>query len=503
MQINPQKLKVLICDEDIRVLSRLGSWIEAIGEEYISTSDGIEAVSIFKSESPDIVLVSQELKNMGGIELIEKIKEKNPSQATILMLSDNESGIFRRAIELEVDKYLNKPIEAKPLFQAIESLSEEKVWHQEFKQQKRALEDYKDAINLTFSVSRHDVSGKVTYVNDLFCTTTGISYTDLMNGLLNPLCNDNEDMKVVWDALETDLVYRDRQVFKLDNNREFIMDITAVAILDENDQISEYLVFLDDVTKIIQSARKIKAQELDNRLDKLNHARELNKVKDSFLTIFTHELKTPLNSIINFSEYVAKHLNKETFSKKDRLVSQVKEINNSGHFMLEMIENLMQAMKLRDTNIKLNIEHVQLNTLLVEALSVANKNENLKIQKEDSIEVFIDTDASKMKDIFLHILSNAFKYAQTTIIIKIDMKEENFYFTVEDDGEGFKNTTHVFDLFEQDDADSMTREASGTGVGLYIVKQLCDKMSYKIKLLKSESLGGAKVVLSGKRDKES
>ncbi len=46
----------------------------------------------------------------------------------------------------------------------------------------------------------------------------------------------------------------------------------------------------------------------------------------------------------------------------------------------------------------------------------------------------------------------------------------------------------------------MTREATGTGVGLYIVKQLCDRMSHKIDLTRSKTLGGAKVTIRGKRD---
>jgi len=494
-------LKILVCEEDLRVLSRLESWVKAIGEEVIVTQDGVAALEIFKSESPDIVLISQELKSRGGLELLESIKKINSTQATIFMLNASDSSVFNQAIDLQVDKYLNKPVEAKSLFQALESLSQEKIWHQEFQLQRRELEDYKDAIDLTFSVSKHDIDGKVTYVNDLFCSATSLRHQELMSGVLNPLENPNENMTEVWDDLHKDFIYRGRQVFKLDGAQPKTIDITAVAIMDEKDEVSEYIVFADDVTDIINAAKKIKNQELDSRLAKLNHEREINKVKDSFLTIFTHELKTPLNSIINFSEYVKKHLSKEDFPKKDRLLDQVSEINVSGLFMLDMISNLMEAMKFKEGNVKLNVIDIavkeSLHELIFNNLNIIHTKDIMLNCADD---IIVRSDKDMIEKILKFLLSNALKYAASKVVVNFSVNEDYFSFEVMDDGSGFSDKNHVFDLFEQSDSDSMTREASGIGVGLYIVKQLCDKMSYNIEILDSEDLGGAKVLITGKRE---
>jgi len=494
------KLKILLCEANVRVLARLGSWIEAMGEEVISSSDGITALEIFKNESPDILLVSQELKSMGGIELVEEIKKITPNQAVVLMLSEDDT-IFKRAIDLQVDKYLNKPVEATQLFHVIEDLAQEKLWHQEFKTQKRVLQDYKDAIDLSFSVSRHDKEGNVIYVNDLFCISTGLRHVDAVSGVINPLQNANEDMSIVWDALTTDLIYRDRQIFKLQDGRERIIDVTAVALMDESDTVYEYLVFTDDVTKIIHAARKVKDQELDKRLTKINHSKELNKVKDSFLTIFTHELKTPLNSIINFSEYVSKHLAKENFEKKERLLSQVDEINNSGHFMLHMITNLLEAMKLKDTKINLDIVSLDLNNSINSLIESKFKNRaQVEIINISDEELIIVSDVLRVMQIVENLLSNAVEYAQSRVEISMIFDADTFILEVSDDGAGFRDISNIFNLFEQADLDSLTRESKGVGTGLFIVKQLCDRMAYKIELLDSKELGGAKVVLTGPKD---
>jgi len=494
------KLKILLCESNPRVLSRLESWIEAMGECVSATHDGITALELFKDELPDILLTSQDLKNMGGVELIEEVKKIVPNQAVVMMLSEDDT-IFKRAIDLQVDKYLNKPVEATQLFHTVEDLAQEKLWHQEFKTQKRVLQDYKDAIDLSFSVSRHDKEGNVVYVNDLFCISTGLRHIDAMKGAINPLKNKNEDMSVVWDALNTDLIYRDRQVFKLEDKSERIIDVTAVALMDENDAIYEYLVFTDDVTKIIQAARKVKDQELDKRLTKINHVKEINKVKDSFLTIFTHELKTPLNSIINFSEYVNKHLAKEDFDKKERLLSQVKEINNSGHFMLHMITNLMEAMKLKDTKISLDINEIHLNDSIKSLIESKFKNSTQKdISHISESDVVLFSDELRVLQIVENLLSNALSYAKNRVIISIREEDEDFIIEISDDGIGFRDIENVFNLFEQSDSDSLTRESKGVGTGLFIVKQLCDRMAYNIKLLSSKELGGAKVLVQGKRD---
>ncbi len=502
MQTITHKLKILICEADVRVLSRLESWVQTIGEESLIVDDAIVALELFKEHNPDIILIAQELKNMGGLELLEKIKEINPNQATILMLSVDYGDVFKHAIDLQVDRYLNKPVEAQPLFQAIESLSQEKILYKEFIAQKRTLEDYKNAIDLSFSVSRHDIEGNITYVNNLFCRTTKTDYSDAMRGVINPLHNSNENMELVWDILKSDAIYRGRQVFKLEDEKERIVDVTAVALKNEMGVVSEYLVFSDDVTDIVHAARKIKDQELDIRLEKLNHARELNSVKDSFLTIFTHELKTPLNSIINFSEYISKHLAKEEFKKKESLLNQVNEINISGYLMLDMITNLMEAIKLKDSNISLKIEEIELfkTIQLITQLSVNVNNIEIEININEAVNSNIFSDENRFGQIIANILSNALKYATSKIKIEIECSEDTFRVEIMDDGKGFSDTRQLFNLFEQSDANSLTREATGTGVGLYIVKQLCDRMSYNIELSKSDVLGGAAVIVKGKRD---
>ncbi len=496
------KLNILIVEADDRLLAKLESWIVAMGHKPHVSDDGIIALSIFNEISPDIILVSQELKSIGGIEFIEKIKMKNPSQAVILIMEEEvDSLIFKRSIDFQVDKYLNKPVDAALLFRVIEELAVEKLWHKEFEDQKRVLQNYKDAIDVSFSVSKHDKDGKIFYVNDSFCQTTGLTYEEAINGVINPLDNPNADMCFVWDTLRKHHLYKDRQTFIFEDKRDNIIDVIAVPILNDNTEIGEYLVFSNDISEIVYAARKIKQQEIDTKLQKLEHIKEVNKIKDSFLTVFTHELKTPLNAIINFSNYVKKHLLKEEFKKRDRLVEQLSSIHSSGWHMLDMITNLIEAMKLRDSKVELHISNFSFNALIDRSLlKYADDLKNLKIIKSYKKECILYADEEKMFQILNNVISNAVKYAKSTLAIVLKCNDKKFVLEVIDDGEGFLNTKNVFELFEQSSEDDMTRTAKGTGVGLYVIKALCDRMGFEIELLKSEKLGGARVLIKGKKE---
>ena len=500
MKAQESKLKILVCEADGRILVRLDAWVKAMGNIVTTCDDGIIALEVFKEEEPDIVLLSQELKSMGSLEFIESVKEINPSQAIILMLNaDSDTSFFKASIDLQVDKYLNKPIEATPLFNAVESLSQEKLWHAEFKSQSIVLQDYKDAVDTSFSVSKHNKNGEIFYVNEMFCKAISLTYEEAMQGIINPLNNTNIDMDSVWDTLHKDKIYRDRQIFKFEDKSDYIIDITAVGMLDENSEINEYLVFSNDVTQIVNAAREIREQDLKQKRQAQEHLKEVDKIKDSFLTVFTHELKTPLNSIINFSEYVKKHLSKEDFVKKDRLVSQVAQINASGWDMLNMITNLIDSMALKDDNIQLNKSTFLLNDAVEDILNKNSENlSELKVIKLYKNDIELYSDEERVKQIISSLLSNAIKYSNSKIALILRVEKDSFFLEVLDDGEGFEDTTKVFDLFSQSQEDNMTRTAQGTGVGLYIVKKLCDIMSYRVDLARSKNLGGARVVISGK-----
>lgn len=495
------KLKVLICEADLLDLSHLESLVKPLSKEVYISDDAVKATHIFEEINPDILLVSQNLQGADSMTFIESIREKKPSQIIVFMTTNETSDVeFRRSIDLQVNKYLNMPVNESSLGHVFELLSQKKMWENEFRIQNKILEDYKEAIDKSFSVSKHDKDGKIFYVNQSFCDITELSYDEAMKGSINPLRNDNGDMEFVWRELREKKIYRDRQVFKFDDKQDHIIDVTAVAISNEEEEIEEFLLFNNDVTEVVNTARKIKEQEIDKKLQKLEHVKELNKIKDSFLTVFSHELKTPLNSIINFSQYIKKHLLKQELKKKDILIDQISQINISGWNMLSMIENLLDCTRLRDGDLELVKSEVSLNVLIEDVLlKYSNDLRDKEVMKLFENDCIIMGDKKRVSQIIDNIISNSIKYCKSKISIVLKSNDKKFVLEIVDDGEGFSDTDKVFELFSQSGEDNITRTAQGTGVGLFVIKKLCDAMNYTISIGNSKNLGGARIVIKGSK----
>lgn len=83
-----------------------------------------------------------------------------------------------------------------------------------------------------------------------------------------------------------------------------IVEATITPILDTDDEIKEFMAIMFDITKEYMLEEELRANEMKKQQKEYKEA--LTKTKESFLLVFTHELKTPLNAIINFSSFVKK-----------------------------------------------------------------------------------------------------------------------------------------------------------------------------------------------------
>ena len=493
------KLSILVVESDERILKRLSVWIKAIASEVEAFNSPIEALNFLETHNIDIIIFSSEMSFMGSMEFLQKAKDIKEGQVSVLMLEEMDIELFKVSISLGVDKYLNRPIDAKILIQVVEELAREKVFQMEFEKQNKLLSEYKDAIDKTFVVSKHSHDGKINFVNDAFCKLFDLREDEEKRELYNPLFDETgAKVNEIWEILETQAIYRGRREYVDDSQKSLIVDVNIIPIVNNNDEIDEYIAFLTDVTELVQSGRKLSDEKIQRLQAQKQHNEEMNRVKDSFLTVFTHELRTPLNAIINFSEHASKQVSKEEFRKKESVITELDAIHESGISILDMINNVMDAMKLRDKTILFTMREFSIAPTLK---SIVDRLKYLSVDKKVDVTIVNDftliSDDTRFSQIFLNIISNAFKYSSSHVKIYAKSNESKFGVVVEDDGEGIKDTSKIFELFEQLSDDEMTRTATGVGVGLFIVKQLCDAFGYNISIDTSPKLGGAKISITG------
>ena len=213
-------------------------------------------------------------------------------------------------------------------------------------------------------------------------------------------------------------------------------------------------------------------------------AREANEAKTRFLFNMSHDIRTPMNAIIGFSDLLEKHID-----EREKVLDYTKKIKSSSSFLLSLINYVLEMARIESGKAVLKEEVGDLQ-LLTNMLS--DVFEPLVRQKQltctyhtDLMHPYVICDKTKVREILLNIISNAIKYTPEGGHIAVSISETpceqagtgRYTFRVQDDGIGMSEDylPHIFEEFSREHT-STESKVIGTGLGLPIVKALVDRM---------------------------
>jgi len=203
---------------------------------------------------------------------------------------------------------------------------------------------------------------------------------------------------------------------------------------------------------------------------------QLNKLKNQFLGMAAHDLRNPIASILMFSDFVLE-------SKEDEINEELKQIlemiRNSSQFMLNLLEELLDVVKIESGKIGLNLVKVEMEDLLrknvkMNAILAANKEIAIKLNIPQPVPP-ISADPVKIEQVMNNLISNAIKYSHknTTITVNAFSTGDEILVSVHDQGQGIpKNELDkIFVPFAKISVQATSGEKS-TGLGLSIVRRI-------------------------------
>jgi PAS domain S-box-containing protein len=204
---------------------------------------------------------------------------------------------------------------------------------------------------------------------------------------------------------------------------------------------------------------------------------EANETLKRFLATFSHELRAPLNSIVGFSELVAKGLaNFPAASVEDFM----KNINESGRHLQDLVNDILDLSKIEAGRLDLYIDTYPVSDF-VESIprvlqsAIQQKKINLEFQVSDEVDQLV-VDQTRFKQILVNLAANAIKYSdlQGRVTISIRRVENEIEVVVRDEGPGIKpeDRGNLFRPFQQSKSGKGGKE--GTGLGLAITKRLVE-----------------------------
>jgi two-component system, cell cycle sensor histidine kinase PleC len=225
-------------------------------------------------------------------------------------------------------------------------------------------------------------------------------------------------------------------------------------------------------------------------------AEEANQTKSKFLANMSHELRTPLNAIIGFSEIMESGMFGALGSEKYR--EYCHDILTSGHYLLEVINDILDMSKIEAGRMKLDMEPLDLSRTLAESLRVVSgrmqdKGLLLDADIEQSIPVVADRRATKQ--IMVNLLSNAVKFTPEggRIVVRSHVLDDKIVFLIADSGIGIapQSLKRLGRPFEQVES-QLTKTYHGSGLGLAIARSLAHLHGGSMKL--RSRLGSGTVV---------
>lgn len=220
--------------------------------------------------------------------------------------------------------------------------------------------------------------------------------------------------------------------------------------------------------------------------------READRRKDEFLANVSHEIRSPMTSILGYADILLSNL------KNDDDIECVRTIKQSGNYLLELINDILELSRIEAGQLSLKKEPLSLPDLLNEVHSITSvraqeKGLPLMLRYDGAIPQTIESDRTRLRQMIINLVGNAIKFTErgsVQIVARFLADESMLQIEVADTGIGISRAMQeqMFQPFTQADT-SATREYGGSGLGLAITKRLAGMMGGTISFASKENEG--------------
>lgn len=276
---------------------------------------------------------------------------------------------------------------------------------------------------------------------------------------------------------------------------EIWMETYKCAVYEKTGNIIGTTGFTRDITK-----RKLKDKALRHAEQKEKQLlKETIELKDNFITLITHEFKTPI-AVINAAIQTIEEVCSNEFSA--RVYKYINKIKQNSLRQQRLVDNLLDITRLKAGIIKfnlVNIDIVEVTREIADSVRVYALRKDIRIIFKSSMEhEWVKIDLEKYERILLNLLSNAIKYSSPKKQVNVKLSVDGFFIKLEIKDRGFgiaiDKQDIIFNKFEQAN-NSFTRQAEGTGIGLHLVKSFTEALGGTVSLISEEGYGSTFTVL--------
>lgn len=249
--------------------------------------------------------------------------------------------------------------------------------------------------------------------------------------------------------------------------------------------VAYYMSKFSQSVIVIEESRANEEKAKEITIQAYKNADQANTAKNSFLSIMSHDMRTPMNAIMGFCTLL-----EMDYADKEKVLNYSQKINTSCQHLLRLINDVLDMGKIESGKVNLQLQNVSLAKLLDEVSLfirplTEEKKQNFTIETHNINHENIIADKLRLNQILLNLLSNAVKYTQKGGCISLSVREIpknssklcELEFTVQDNGMGISKEfqSKIFEPFSRETGERL-EAIQGTGLGMAITKNLVDLM---------------------------
>ena len=321
--------------------------------------------------------------------------------------------------------------------------------------------------------------GIITDCNNFYATKLGYSKNELIGMSIFDHTAEKSlvQIKEIFDSWKkgTDIINREVWMKKKDGTA-FPCLLSATTFYQENRAIGSNTV-IKDITELYQARQRIEENEVHIR-EQYEELRKIEKSKEEFVAMMTHELKTPLVPILGYVDVLLTG----TFGNlTEQQKSRLSIVRSNAKYLTDLISDLLDVQKIELGQLKLNLEHNNLSELVsqaVESMKPDIEQRDITISTQIQPDLYCTCDKLRITQVINNLVRNALDFCPKEngkMFVKAYTDGANFKIIIKDNGIGVQKNKleKIFVKFYQVDT-STTREHGGSGLGLAVCKGIIE-----------------------------
>ncbi len=480
------KPRVLIIDDEKGLRLGTQKLLEREGYEVVAAENGMEGINIGTSSEFDCAIIDLKMPDVDGILVLKKILERYPNTICFIATAYASYDTAIESTKVGAFSYIPKPFTPEELLDNLQRGYDKRQLILEAERLKKEREER--LLEIAFEKTRlntiiNSIADGVLVVNKegetVLFNPAALKYLELNDIKIEENIVDKLHPKIA--GIINKFLLTKVQTAKsfsvqieLKPNHEFFIEATASSVSHPNGSFAGVVVVLKDITEL----------------------KKIEFLKSQFVSMVSHELKAPIAAVYGY----LKMLNDEAIQlqkdEKKRFLER-SQVRLDG--LLKMVNDLLDISRLEMKTVQREIKDINVKEVIesiIELFSFEIKRKNISIELNTcEKQINLKADKEEINQLFTNLISNAIKYNRQDGKINITMDSNDSYLIVEvaDSGIGLKleEKEKLFNEFFRA-KNELTKDISGTGLGLTIVKRIVDSYSGKIEV-ESEFNKGTKI----------